>query len=548
MELQSVGGGPLLTIASTPGEAAAPLLTAGVAANGIKINVERPSRVEAWGVVAAVWGGVALGLWLVMFVVAQVNSDGNSFYKLWLLFALVAPLTFVYQNIYTKALFLYEHMYWVRVELDSVRSKSLFDAVADEIEKTAEMQVQTSSADVEAFSAYDRTSGRTAVKMRYWGKHPKRVRLRLPDDNCRLRELRVDFNRGADMVCGRDHSITNREVLVLRLAASQNRLHDKQLISRWLQDCLKIHQRPPDDVVEVIALDQSSVDWVPEWKTRCVRPMKRSVGAGQSFFLERDSTLPLLADACTWFGKELRCYLITGPPGTGKTELTIWLAGYLRVPLYRLSLNDPRLSDQLFAQLVSPTGLRHDNAVLQIDEFQETLQRWGSGQSSTGVSMGGFCEVLQGSNSLPRGFIVLSGTQQLARTMTDPTYAAVFRRVAVTTSLGGLSAEDVQIFLSSFISDFVPGCPSDELRRWAIEFTGEGGPWGRGGVYIDMVKLFLMNRISSFRANFLPAQILGPDVPCRVPAEHREHFAEYLCEHAAARFFLSAYPPVSAES
>ena len=67
--------------------------------------------------------------------------------------------------------------------------------------------------------------------------------------------------------------------------------------------------------------------------------------------------------------------------------------------------------------------------------------------------------------------------------MTDPTYAAVFRRVAVTTSLGGLSAEDVQIFLSSFISDFVPGCPSDELRRWAIEFTGEGGPWGRGGVY-----------------------------------------------------------------
>ena len=34
--------------------------------------------------------------------------------------------------------------------------------------------------------------------------------------------------------------------------------------------------------------------------------------------------------------------------------------------MYRLSLNDPRLTDQLFAQLVSPTGMKHDNAVLQI--------------------------------------------------------------------------------------------------------------------------------------------------------------------------------------
>ena len=73
-----------------------------------------------------------------------------------------------------------------------------------------------------------------------------------------------------------------------------------------------------------------------------------------------------MVDASTWSGKELRIYLVMGPPGTGKTELTIWLAGWLRVPLYRLSLNDARLSDQTFAQLVSPQSLRHDNAVIQI--------------------------------------------------------------------------------------------------------------------------------------------------------------------------------------
>ena len=77
------------------------------------------------------------------------------------------------------------------------------------------------------------------------------------------------------MAGNRDHSIQNREVLVLRLGASRDRLADKRLLTRWMHRCLKIYEQPPKDVVEVMALDQSSTDWVPEWKTRCVRPMDR---------------------------------------------------------------------------------------------------------------------------------------------------------------------------------------------------------------------------------------------------------------------------------
>ncbi len=67
--------------------------------------------------------------------------------------------------------------------------------------------------------------------------------------------------------------------------------------------------------------------------------------------------MPVLADATTWFGKDLRLYLITRPPGTGKAEFTVWLADYFWVTLYRLSLSGMRLSGQVFAQLVSATGL-----------------------------------------------------------------------------------------------------------------------------------------------------------------------------------------------
>ena len=142
--------------------------------------------------------------------------------------------------------------------------------------------------------------------------------------------------------------------------------------------------------------------------------------------------------------------------------------------------------------------------------------------------MGGFCEVLQGSNSLARGFVVVSGTQELVRTMGGPAFASVFRRIAVTTSLGALSVEDVQAFFCNFIRDFVPGCLVEELQKWSAQFIREGSPWGRGRVSIDMVKQFLMQQISSFRAHCLSDQVLGPNVPCRVPHEKWDAFAECL--------------------
>ena len=292
--------------------------------------------------------------------------------------------------------------------IDSIRAATLFNAVVDCIDQEAEKSNETCSSDVESFTAYDKTLGITQVHMRFWGKQPRTVYLELRGDR-----LRVTFARGDDVICGRDHTVTPRETLLVHMRATGDCLAAKKVLRDWLFSCVERFRKPPGEIVEVMALDQSSTDWIPEWHTRCVRSRKQADGVGSSFFLERESSRFMLTDASLWCGGELRVYLIIGPPGTGKTELTIWLAGYLGVPLYRLSLNDGRLSDQTFAQLISPTSLRHDNAVIQIDEFQETLARWKGGQDK-GVSMGGFCEVLQGPNSLTRGFFILSGTQACA--------------------------------------------------------------------------------------------------------------------------------------
>ena len=68
---------------------------------------------------------------------------------------------------------------------------------------------------------------------------------------------------------------------MLRLATSGDLLADKRILKQWLHEFLTDYQGPANDVVEVIALDESSRHWILEWKVRCVRPKKGTEGMGQ---------------------------------------------------------------------------------------------------------------------------------------------------------------------------------------------------------------------------------------------------------------------------
>ena len=54
---------------------------------------------------------------------------------------------------------------------------------------------------------------------------------------------------------------------------------------------------------------------------------KNASATGQGFYLERNALYNILADAKLWSQTALRVYMITGPPGVGKSEFTIWIAG-----------------------------------------------------------------------------------------------------------------------------------------------------------------------------------------------------------------------------
>ena len=539
MELNTLGGGT--------GARSARLLAAGygapdVAESGVEsgVKVEAASRFEL-ALTASAAAGALVPCALLLYLFAR-EWQQETYYRAWLLLACVAPLGYVVRKAAHRVRREWERWGSIQVLIDATQSATLFKAVLQEIEDVAEASSDTSASEMESSTVYDKKLGLTQVQLRPWAREPLTLRLELPG----RRRLTVVLSRGPDVVTGRDHSLSRCERMVLGLRSSErNRLADKAFLREWLLSCVEKYRMPDAETAEVIALDQASTDWIPEWQTRCVRRMKNSDGVGNGFYLKRKGILPILADAAIWNGKELRVYLIIGPPGSGKTELTIWLAGYLRVPLYRLSLNDARLSDQSFAQLVSPTYLQHDNAVIQIDEFQETLARWKGRNHDKGVSAGGFCEVLQGSNSLARGIVVLSGTQELAETMRDPAFAAVFRRISIApTMLDWLSPDDLETFFCRFLLEFVPGCSEEELRGHARAFVGNKATWGRGTISIDMAKQFIMGRISGFCAAELFGDCPDPKAAVVVPAPLQQRFFEYLCQEAPAQQHLSAYPHV----
>ena len=106
------------------------------------------------------------------------------------------------------------------------------------------------------------------------------------------------------------------------------------------------------------------------------------------------------------------------------------------------------------------------------------------------------------------------------------------------------SAKDLQYFFHRFVLDFVPGCSDEYLQARAKQFIGKSNTWGSDSISIDMVKQFLMQRISAFRAAQLSNGSVRPGTTFVVPKDMQSHFFDYLCEEEPAIKHLDCYPDV----
>ena len=141
-----------------------------------------------------------------------------------------------------------------------------------------------------------------------------------------------------------------------------------------------------------------------------------------------------------------RGYLLHGPPGTGKTSVAYALAGELRLKLCALSLTNPKLNDNVLADLLQRTPPRSLILLEDIDAFFKARDKQ---DARIEVSFSGLLNALDGVGAQEGRIVVLTTNH---RDLLDP---ALIRpgRVDLEIELGNASAQQLQGLLLRFYPD-----------------------------------------------------------------------------------------------
>jgi hypothetical protein len=564
-------------------------------------------RMRSW-----LLSGLLLVSSLVILCVVVEEWRSHSSQRIWLLAAMGYYISFLMRQGWFALGRLLDRTIYLTVWVERRNSRTLFEGVTEKLQAAFDSIPECASRDVEVFQAYDKSTRASEVKLRFWGRESRDVTVllnrrplsspgleggceegllqptwvvatalrRAPPrglhgvwrylDEALLgpgpaldmedgRQVTVTFTRDGEVMIGRDFHAERKEGLLIRMRSTPRTLiADKVLVRQWCEECMQAHVEPPASIVEVYGLQQSSSEWIPEWHLERTRLLKDCNSAGDRFYLERQSSQEVLFDAKLWASSSLRIYMMLGPPGVGKSEFTVWLAGQLRLPIYRVSVNNPKLDDALLAQVFSQSWLKHDSIVVQLDEFQGALERWeaDSGRASgKGITHQGLCEVLQGSTTLSRGVVVVTGMEELGLDHYQEKFSAVYRRFTHKARIDWLGKADIRVYFRAFLREFVPANSSEEWCQWEDMFVGHGGTssgsnhWTSRPVSLDMLKQFLMNQVTKAAVAGMGRAARGKtervgDKSFLVDPASRAQFRDLVCNQDAAGDFLARYAPV----
>ncbi len=139
-----------------------------------------------------------------------------------------------------------------------------------------------------------------------------------------------------------------------------------------------------------------------------------------------------------------RGYLLYGPPGTGKTSVAFALAGELRLKLCALSLTNPKLTDNVMADLLQRTPPRSLILLEDIDAFFHAREKQ---DARVQISFSGLLNALDGVAAQEGRIVVLTTNHR------EKLDAALIRpgRIDVEVELGNASTQQVRGLLQRFL-------------------------------------------------------------------------------------------------
>ena len=422
--------------------------------------------------------------------------------------------------------------YSLEVCIDSNRNRALFTGLTHLLVvgcKDGCQPCPSVSRDCECEMEIDYVTGHRTVCFGFWGRRARRENIVFRDARGKEHHVAIDYQRGADVICGRESMPMRRQTLTLTMRSTDAELHgDHEALRNLCQRAYDKSMECETDVVDIYFPYESSTQWAPEWKReRSIKFAPQAVDSkGLDYHLARDTFQEVLEDALLWSKGKLRVYILHGHPGVGKSHFVTRLAYTTGLPIYRARLTGLSIGDALLQQLFSANVMQHDAVLVHFDEFQYILESWHSSavgdsavqdfpdepeakrlktdhtqvgqlraaQTRCSITQEGFNEFLQGGSSMQKGIVVLSGSQKLKHAAKD--FPALFRRAACVCQVDPLSPCEIVLYVRNFLSDFVT-LKDERWKEWLQKFSKmkiRPRQWS-----IDALQQYLMKSIAEVR-------------------------------------------------
>ena len=401
-------------------------------------------------------------VWLLSVVISQWKEQSS--YRMWLVLGLMSYFSVLIYKGWDILLQFGEETLLMQITIKSTRAGTLYNAVCEHVASIAAKTHGASvSRDMEAGLEYDATVGRSIVKLEYWGRRGKTVRMKIMSQALPASEKTIVVTqiRNAEILTGRNHQPTADDCLILRMWSNDSSLeHDSLLVQSWLQTCASEHLKQPKEQVQIYRPLQRWKEEAPEWtlyRTRCAPSASTT---GPMSYIPRRSLSGILVDV-THRHTSLRVYFVHGATGTGKSHFVVWLASQLGMPIYNISLTSPMVRGDSLLRLFSETSLKHWPCLVHIDEFDATVSMWKSRSSNSqalpayGVSLETFKELLDGSASMSSGIIIITGMADSLSSLPPAEEQQIRRRLHQTACIDSFTLPELQSYASKYISFFV---------------------------------------------------------------------------------------------
>lgn len=199
--------------------------------------------------------------------------------------------------------------------------------------------------------------------------------------------------------------------------------------------------------------------WGDEWRMADSKPRR----ALDSVVLDEGVSKRLHDDIHEFFNRRewyaqmgipwRRGYLLYGPPGTGKTSAAFALAGELRLKLCALSLTNPKLNDNVMADLLQRTPPRSLILIEDIDAFFNARAKQ---DTQIQISFSGLLNALDGVGAQEGRIVVLTTNHR------ERLDAALIRpgRIDLEIELGNATAAQ----LAGLLARFYPNAPEQAAQ------------------------------------------------------------------------------------